>query len=198
MRALSSVIGLGFLVFSSVVLAQVPAAVPAQGPLLSPEVLTVPMEIDETRAIASRAQALSRIASELAVREEAITPATCQARVAKALEDGAYQVFVARQGQVPALVPLLFDVNLRHQMDAVRLAPACQVATGLVVTKFSEKVRYAKDERTQRDYIIALLMADWAQSKADGTGLVGREIPADVSADPFNVIARLSASPVRK
>lgn len=140
--------------------------------------------------VESRRQALGRVTSQVGVKRQATSPDQCKDHVVQALNGGAYQVFVERQGQVPALVPLEFSVTLRDRVDEKRLAPVCQQATGLVVAQFSDSLKRSKDARVQRDYVVALMMADWAQAKADGTGLVGRELPPDVVADPLGVLQK--------
>lgn len=136
----------------------------------------------------ARRQALARLASELKVERIPTTPAKCKTDVEQALASGAYQVFVERQNLGPSLVPLQFSVSLRETVDVKRLGPVCQVATGLVVTRFSDKVKTSKDPQVQRDYVVALMMADWVQAKADGASLLGQEIPADAVPDPFGVL----------
>lgn len=175
-------LALGFLVCSA---AQ--AQVTTQG-LPEPTIQTEPLDGSLTAGIEGRRQALLRLAPELKVERVKTTPTKCVADVKNAFATGAYQVFVERQDQVPALVPLEFNVGLRETVDVARLSPVCQVATSLVVTRFSAAVKNSKDQRVQRDYVIALMMADWIQSKADGTSLLGREIPPDVVPDPFGVL----------
>lgn len=181
----------GLLACSGSVFAQDPAAVVEPvPPVAAPEVGVV----DEGRAMASRAQALARLAPELKVTQETFAVGQCGPKVRSALSNNAYQVFVrSASGQV-ALAPLLFDVGLRSRPDEPRLASVCQGAQAIVVLQFSEKVRRSADPAVQRDYVVALTLADWAQAQLEGTGLVGREIPADVSPDPFRVLARLPAA----
>lgn len=147
-----------------------------------------PVESSLADGAQARHQALARLAPELKVERIKTTPAKCVADVKQALVDGAYQVFVERQNMGPSLVPLEFNVVLRETVDVKRLAPVCQVATSLVVTRFSDKVKTSKDPQVQRDYVVALMMADWIQSKADGASLLGQEIPADAVPDPFGVL----------
>ena len=150
--------------------------------------------VDPARAAASRAQALGRLLPHLEVKREAVASNQCAARVKAALEQDVYQVFVVKATGEAVLAPLLFEVGLRSQPDLARLGAVCNGATGLVVSRFSDKVRRSKDPAVQRDYVIALTMADWAQSQLDGRGLVGREMPADVSADPFGVLSSKESS----
>lgn len=160
-------------------------------PLADRPVSTEPLDLD---GAASRREALGRLAGELSVhRVPTRTPAQCTQAVNQAIDAGAYQVFVERQDLVPALAPLAFDMGLRDRVDAVRLAPVCQVATAVVVTRFSDRLRRTQDPVRQRDYAVALVVADWAQAKADGLGAFGGEVPADIVADPFGV---LRAAPV--
>lgn len=162
-----------------------------------PDSVVAPEEVvavDESRAVAGRAQALARLTPELKVTQESFAAGQCGPKVRSALSNNAYQVFVkSASGQV-VLAPLLFDVGLRSRPDESRLASVCQGAQAIVVLQFSEKVRRSQDPAVQRDYVVALTLADWAQAQLGGTGLVGRDIPADVSPDPFGVLPRLSTA----
>jgi len=166
------------------------AGVAAQeAPVADPVVAVEAPVVDEARAVASRAQALARLLPQLEVKREAVTPNQFAARVKAALERDVYQVFVIKATGEAVLAPLLFEVGLRSQPDMARLGAVCNGATGLVVSRFSDTVRRSKEPAVQRDYVIALTMADWAQAQLDGRGLVGREMPVDVSADPFGVLS---------
>ena len=182
MRLSTLFLATGFLVCSAAHAQVTTQALP------EPTIQTEPLDVSLSAGIESRRQALLRLAPELKVERVKTTPAKCVADVKSAFATGAYQVFVERQGQVPALVPLEFNVVLRETVDVTRLTPVCQVATSLVVTRFSDTVKRSKDPRVQRDYVIALMMADWIQSKADGTSLLGREFPPFVLADTFGVL----------
>lgn len=173
---------------------QPPAQVTTQA-LGEPVIQTESLDAAFADGMAARREALARLAPRLQVERQAIAPDQCAAAVDRALAAGAYQVFIERQGQVPALVPMAFSVGLRDRADAGRLPPVCKVATGLVVARFPEAVTRATDARTRRDYAIALTMADWVQSKADGLGLLGLELPPDVTPDPFGVLQRPQAAP---
>lgn len=155
-----------------------------------PVVVSVPSDGSLLAGLDGRRQALDRISSQVSIKRQPTSPQQCKTDVAQALNAGAYQVFVERQGQVPALVPLEFSVTLRDRVDEKRLAPVCQQSTGLVIAQFPDSIKQSKDARMQHDYVVALMMADWAQTKADGTGLVGREIPPDVVPDPLGVLQK--------
>jgi len=187
MRLMMGWVATGLLALSGSAGAQ---AVPFEGT----GIVQVPAEvagIDEVRAIQGRAQARARIASELEVRQEKVTPEQCPARVTEAVSANAYQVFVVSSSG-NYLVPLAYDVSFRSRVDAAKLSAVCQGAASIVISKFSEKVRRSTDAKVQRDYVIALAMADWAQAQMDGSGLVGREMPVDVTADPFSVLSKIT------
>lgn len=187
---------LGVLVFAGTAVAQEGAVPALPDPIdgVAAPVAETSVVLDEARGMAGRAQSLARLAPELKVAHRAVTPAQCVNRVKAALNGTAYQVFVVSSTQVAVLAPLLFDVGMRSRPNEARLPAVCQDAQSVVVTEFSEKVRRSKDPAVQRDYVVALTLADWAQTQLDGTGLVGRTLPADVNADPFDVLAKLPAA----
>ena len=167
--------------------AQAPAAVTQ--PLAEPVVETAPLYPFSSAGVEARQRSLARLAPKVTVERQATTPQACSQSVQAALDTGAYQVFVERQGQAPALAPLQFNMAFRDRVDPVRIQPVCQIATGLVIAKLPD-VLESSDAQTRHDYIVALTLADWAQAKAENKPPLGGDFPPDVTADPLGVMAR--------
>lgn len=167
--------------------AQAPAAVTQ--PLAEPVVETAPLYSFSSEGAEARQRSLARLAPKVTVERQATTPQACAQSIQAALDTGAYQVFVERQGQAPALAPLQFSMTFRDKVDPVRIRPVCQIATGLVIAKLPEVLK-SSDAQTRHDYIVALTLADWAQAKAENKPPLGSDFPSDVTADPLGVMAR--------
>ena len=155
-----------------------------------PQVESAPLYTFSEVGVEDRRQALARLAPKAVVERKPVTAATCAQSVQTALNEGAYQVFVERQGQGPALAPLQFSMAFRDTVDVPRIQPVCQVATGLVVVKLPSDALSSTDATSRRDYILALTLADWAQAKADNRPPLGGDFPPDVTADPLGAMSR--------
>ena len=186
-RVLLSVAWLGLSGFATAQSAPAPASVQE----VSPEMRS----FDEAGAVERRAT-LHRLAPHVTVRRIPVNPGQCADQVSGAYAGGALQVFFERPDRPAALAPLRFSVSLREEIDATRLAPLCVSHTTLVILHPHESIRFSRDPAVWRDYAVAVVMADWAQSLDEGRAPSLASIPPDAQVDLFGVTrGPLSPSP---
>ena len=112
--------------------------------------------IDSPSAQAKRQEAVARLRPYLKVSRQPITAATCVAKARAAHRAGALQTFAANGQGRAVLIPLLYDMVQRTEVDDRRAPAACAGAVSLVTVGFSSPLFKSPNAQVRSDYVFAL------------------------------------------